>query len=495
MSLNFNKPVTTDVYTSVLTFIRDGQAALAVGLDPAYAGTLTGTPVGGKRFNNGVVQQWNGTSWAAYPLAYASTSGATFTGTIKLLNDTAGVVQFDTSSTPNLGRLSWIAANAELRLDNNETAGAGVTTFRFSGSEVARFTGTRYGFGTPSPDSYSGSYLVLNKSVNGIVYSGVSNAFGSPSSSTFAGYAMYRGTTLQGFVRARGDDVMQIMNSQNAPLVFGTGGVEEMRLLSTGQLLVNRSADDLSGAQIQVGGGISGTFLQVSGATVPNSGVFRPAADTLGFSTADTLRMQINPSGSVSIGTTLTGGKVAIAGGEAVRLLGDTTYLSGYNAANDTRVGYVQFLTGTGVRIRADAGNILELGAGGATRAYVTASGSVGIGTADPGRTLEVSGGALTTPRAKAFTSTPSFDASEGNFHTLNVLTGNVSSISITNPAHGQFVTIRFKQDGTGGRTVNLGSSFLVAGAPNTAAGKVSYLNVVYNSNDSRWEGAWMALP
>lgn len=52
------------------------------------------------------------------------------------------------------------------------------------------------------------------------------------------------------------------------------------------------------------------------------------------------------------------------------------------------------------------------------------------------------------------FSATPTFDASLGRLFKI-VLTANVTSFSITNPAHiGQVIVIKFVQDATGGRTV-----------------------------------------
>ena len=59
MPINFNEFTTTSVYTGVPTSYRDAIEALAQMLDPADAGTLTGTPTGAKRMNAGLFEEFN----------------------------------------------------------------------------------------------------------------------------------------------------------------------------------------------------------------------------------------------------------------------------------------------------------------------------------------------------------------------------------------------------------------------------------------------------
>ena len=94
-----------------------------------------------------------------------------------------------------------------------------------------------------------------------------------------------------------------------------------------------------------------------------------------------------------------------------------------------------------------------------------------------------------------AYTAGPVFDASLGNLILFGALTGNVTSMTITNPVQGHFLSIRFKQDAAGGRTVALPAGAKVAGSVGTLANQASYLNLTYISADARWEGAWTVLP
>jgi hypothetical protein len=79
----------------------------------------------------------------------------------------------------------------------------------------------------------------------------------------------------------------------------------------------------------------------------------------------------------------------------------------------------------------------------------------------------------------------------------VGALTGNITSLTIQNALEGQFITIRFTQDGTGGRTIttgNMGATNApsIQGTPTTTAGKSSYLNITYNATAARWEGSWL---
>lgn len=111
-----------------------------------------------------------------------------------------------------------------------------------------------------------------------------------------------------------------------------------------------------------------------------------------------------------------------------------------------------------------------------------------------------VAGRAYTTPVDVAFSATPTFNTSLSNVFHLGALTGNVTSMTISNAAAGQAMNIRFVQDGTGGRTVTLPASVKAVGSVNAAANGVSWLNLIYVGTANgvavnRWEGTWSGVP
>ncbi len=103
--------------------------------------------------------------------------------------------------------------------------------------------------------------------------------------------------------------------------------------------------------------------------------------------------------------------------------------------------------------------------------------------------------GAYTASQQPAHSATPTFDCATSNVFEPAVLTGNVTSITLSNPAAGQTVQIRFQQGATGGRTVAVPSGAKVDGSINTAANRVSWLILTYSSRGARWEGNWLQVP
>lgn len=103
--------------------------------------------------------------------------------------------------------------------------------------------------------------------------------------------------------------------------------------------------------------------------------------------------------------------------------------------------------------------------------------------------------GAFTPSLTPAHSATPTFDCSTSNVFEPAALTGNVTSITLSNAVAGQTVQIRFQQDATGGRTVAVPSGAKVDGNINTGANRVSWLILTYSSRGARWEGNWFQIP
>ena len=106
-----------------------------------------------------------------------------------------------------------------------------------------------------------------------------------------------------------------------------------------------------------------------------------------------------------------------------------------------------------------------------------------------------VHAGAYTASAQPAHSATPTFDCATSNVFEPAALTGNVTSITLSNAMAGQTVQIRFQQDATGGRTVAVPSGAKVDGSINTAANRVSWLILTYSSRGARWEGNWLVIP
>ena len=103
--------------------------------------------------------------------------------------------------------------------------------------------------------------------------------------------------------------------------------------------------------------------------------------------------------------------------------------------------------------------------------------------------------GAATTSSIPAHSATPTFDCATSNVFEPATMTGNVTSITLTNAAAGQTVQIRFQQDATGGRTCAVPSGAKVDGSINTGANRVTWLIMTYSYRGSRWEGNFLQVP
>ncbi|TXH51652.1 MAG: SGNH/GDSL hydrolase family protein [Desulfurellales bacterium] len=103
--------------------------------------------------------------------------------------------------------------------------------------------------------------------------------------------------------------------------------------------------------------------------------------------------------------------------------------------------------------------------------------------------------GAYTEALTPAHSATPTFDCATSNVFEPATMTGNITSITLTNATVGQTVQIRFQQDATGGRTCAVPSGAKIDGSINTGANRVSWLVMTYSSRGARWEGNWLQVP
>ncbi len=291
---------------------------------------------------------------------------------------------------------------------------------------------------------------------------------------------------------------------------------------------------------IWVAQALGGAFNGTVGATTPSTGAFT----ALSASGAASVGAGLAVTGALSVSGAIsnTGGFIAISGGINPYLsLSDGTgagYIQVYlgdiditpRAGKNITLSAPTYVTGalsvTGV-ISATGGlgstalNASNLGSGtvpdarfpatlpaasGANLTSLNAS-NLGSGTVPAARigsstayatgVLTANGKAYTPAGSVAFSATPTFDASASNFHIFGALTANVTAITLSNAQEGQFLTIRFTQDGTGGRTIttgNMGATNApsITGSPTTTANKASYLNLTYNATAARWEGSWL---
>lgn len=182
------------------------------------------------------------------------------------------------------------------------------------------------------------------------------------------------------------------------------------------------------------------------------------------FTGSHTRAITISSTGAVGIdttGATLSGASLRLAANQFVSFV-----------VTDART--LGFVTGTGLAYQVN----------GVTKTTITDNG-----------VLIVSAGAYTSTSSQVFTATPTFDARLSNIFEMGALTGNVTSVTITNPSGGQTITIRFKQDGVGGRTVASPAGSKIVGTMVPTASTAALLTLTYSVADTRWEGTWTQLP
>jgi len=207
---------------------------------------------------------------------------------------------------------------------------------------------------------------------------------------------------------------------------------------------------------IHPAGSASAPSITANGDT--NTGIFFPAADTVGITTGGTERARVDSSGNLLVGTTtaVSGAKVTVSGSVAASagasVAGNAWGVLPYTASSlvvDTNAGTSRLFS-----IGSDAstkGAILfyqSTSSGSATQAMtLDASGNLGVGTTSPSVNLEI-GSNSSTVRALAvrYSSLPaylsnSFDGSVGlstlSSNTYNTSNGSSSWSSFQNTSYG----------------------------------------------------------
>jgi len=161
-------------------------------------------------------------------------------------------------------------------------------------------------------------------------------------------------------------------------------------------------AVDSSGQVITVDGTASSPVISFRDDL--NTGIFRATTDTLGFSTGGLERMRINSSGNVGIGTSSIGARLDIVGTTGTMRITSSTGTNGVNLRVNNTGGDFYFgrenSTGGAFGVTAYSSLLWSEGAypmvfatNNAERMRITAGGSVGIGTNNPGGFFEVKGG------------------------------------------------------------------------------------------------------
>jgi hypothetical protein len=120
-----------------------------------------------------------------------------------------------------------------------------------------------------------------------------------------------------------------------------------------------------------------------------DTGLYAPAANTLGISTAGSERLRIDSSGNVGIGTSSPTQKLHVIGNTILEA--NNSYV-GLQNASGTSTGYMQGQSGfLAIAGGAGSSNTIAFFPGASEALRIDSSGKVGIGTTSPGYLLDVS--------------------------------------------------------------------------------------------------------
>ena len=230
--------------------------------------------------------------------------------------DSAGVVQTLASKAGNVNVSSFSAGSTGL---TPSTATTGVVTL--AGTLNVSSGGTGLSTLTAGYIPYGNGTSALGSSAN-LTFDGNNLGIGGTQS-----YSGYRTLLVQGTNVSNGG-VIQIQNSDSSvqsywvnnaaivtfgsvtstPVGFITGNTEKMRLTSAGGLSIGTTSDAGAG-NVRA----TGVFFAGDGSTSNNSfaraagagtGIYFPAASTIGFSTSATEVMRLDSSGNLGLGVT-----------------------------------------------------------------------------------------------------------------------------------------------------------------------------------------------
>jgi len=240
-------------------------------------------------------------------------------------------------------------------------------------------------------------------------------------------------------------------------------------------------SDSLSAPLTVPTGSAAAPAITTTGDT--NTGIFFPAADTIGFAEGGAEVMRIDSSGNVGISTSSAGVKLQISGqsGRTSGLSNPLAYFAAASANNNDAGVVLGSVTGNFPYIAASKlgdGNATNLGffTNDTERARIDSSGNVGVGTSSP-----VAASLLTLKKTSAGgdgaelrlinSSTTVETATQIVFTNTTTDSGNSAVIKVARTSGGQ--DFRFASDGTERVRIESGGSLLMTTARSTARGRV----------------------
>ncbi len=349
---------------------------------------------------------------------YVLKAGDTVTGTLTGTNFHAGAgttsspsISFsaDTNTgiySPSADSIAFVEGGAEvMRIDSTGNMGIGTVspTPGYKLHVAGSITATSIAIGSAVSVGPTGSYILQNawttSSGNLILKNGTD--FG-------------KGNEFQlGYFPSPND------GSEAWLMLYGSATATLHMAVTDGNMMVGTTAH--GGNRLTVSGTATTTALRIGSGSASSpslsflddfaTGIFKPTATTLGFSTNGGERMRISTSGNLALGTTLTetfltefsasSQGLTLASGLPTIALVDTEDSANYRSwiANVSGSLYISNKSSTGTFVINNAGS---------ERMRITSAGNVGIGTAAPTQRLHVIGTATMSAISVGYGANPS---------------------------------------------------------------------------------------
>ena len=493
------KPLTTDNYSTVFVpTLQANSASLAFGLDPTYVTAYGTLSTGMKRINvagTGLIEQYNGTTWAAAAMNYLRTDGTNvMTGAITVANN-----------VPLQWRDSGGTARSVMYVTSGNNVQIGDTANALSGGIVQVLAGA-------SLQSVINNAIVSTLSAGGLAIqnnSGVSFYASQPASSEgfriahnsgfYSGYSA-GGTTRTGFLQFNAGNNVALAAENGASITFAVSGTERVRIDTAGNFGF-RTTPSSWGTLTAIEGSSGAMAFNNSVSMYLSQNMFYTGAQWT-YKTTGPASVYVQNGGAhqwlgvvsgtagtvATLGTNMqldVNGSLLLNNAAAIMSAFNSTFAGGgYSsyASSGTIYGYVgsgsSLISGTltsdfGIRATTN----LIFGIGGTEVGRFTTSGN-----------LQMQYAASTIPKVLSTTATTiTVNCVVSNVLTAT-LTGNVAAVgwTISNPQDGQTLNIFLTQDATGTRTVAWPTSFKwpggTAGTVSTAANAVDLLVLTYRA-------------
>lgn len=482
-TIDFNKPVTTDLYTAWPTEIQAAQTSLAAMLDPSYVTAISNPVAGAKRYNTstGLIEQWSGTAWAAAVSTYARTDGSVYSGA-STFNNNVPVNWKDTGGTAR--RMVLLTGSNEMYVGDIDNVMTGFLHLASKTAVTAEINSVVMG-------SWNSSGLNVTGAGSQLFIKGASEAVRIAGDAGYVSIWNTANGTRTGYLQGNTGANLALVAENGASLQFGTASIIRASFDTSGQFVFqtatayvghnNTTANIVIGAAPSLVDGIARIELYDSAhATLPKNINYRGDVHAWTKAAASTPYMAINSAGTLVVGSNMAS-TYDFTGRAVIEAHGATNALIGLSI-NGSSASYL-YNDGSNFHLtNVVSGGSLTLDTSSTTRVTIASNGLTTF-----------AGGAATAPLNMGSTSGAiTIDASKSNVFYIT-LNGNLTTLTISNQADGQTLNVFINQDGTGSRTMSgltNANGYVwpggVQGVLSTAAGSHDLLCMTWNASVGR---------